>query len=426
MSSWHDTPHYPQDDGALCCCEYYNRRGERAHILALCCACDELDAAADALLRGRRVENDHTDEVIREIDDRLRLPLPGGAWHIGLPGAVPWLVLPWLLLLGSISARCLLVAALLVFPTVLWWHTRALRLRRRSRFLMCWMIASLTYEAAVYACTVARSANALASSIWFGCLGMSVALFVHCRTIDPTRTERIADARGALRRSGYCALTTLNVPRYDHYCAWIDASVGAANHRPARGLQQQCFTSCRGLQQKCLLACPCMPISRRPLRPFLAFVCSLLLTCALGSAQYFQHAARRGWSVSALKSNQSCLTAACALYGVAVTSALAALLLHQVTSGEARWGNGAVHAPSRGLLWMSVLRRVADFCLAEGCGFLSCGGVRICVLRRVADLCLADCCGLLSCGRLHLRTPTTHDTYLTPITIAPCHSLSIR
>jgi hypothetical protein len=27
----------------LCCCEYRNRRGERAHVLGLCCDCEDLD-----------------------------------------------------------------------------------------------------------------------------------------------------------------------------------------------------------------------------------------------------------------------------------------------------------------------------------------------------------------------------------------------
>ena len=62
----HD-PHYPQDDeSALCCCEYYNRRGERAHVLGCCCACDELDSAADRLFRGWGVPSEHANEIDRE------------------------------------------------------------------------------------------------------------------------------------------------------------------------------------------------------------------------------------------------------------------------------------------------------------------------------------------------------------------------
>ena len=86
---------YPQDDTSpLCCCEFFNRRGERTHVLQMCCACEEFDEACDLWVRGSRVGRDRLDEIFAEFDDRMRLPLPGGAWHVGLPAVVPWLVLP--------------------------------------------------------------------------------------------------------------------------------------------------------------------------------------------------------------------------------------------------------------------------------------------------------------------------------------------
>ncbi len=35
----------------LCCCEYRNRRGERAHLLGLCCDCEDVDRSAILKLR---------------------------------------------------------------------------------------------------------------------------------------------------------------------------------------------------------------------------------------------------------------------------------------------------------------------------------------------------------------------------------------
>lgn len=31
----------------LCCCEYVDRRGERNHLAACCCDCEELDESCD-------------------------------------------------------------------------------------------------------------------------------------------------------------------------------------------------------------------------------------------------------------------------------------------------------------------------------------------------------------------------------------------
>ena len=34
-------------DEALCCCEYINLQGERSHVAACCCDCEDLDEACD-------------------------------------------------------------------------------------------------------------------------------------------------------------------------------------------------------------------------------------------------------------------------------------------------------------------------------------------------------------------------------------------
>lgn len=37
------------DDEGLCCCEYVNSHGERSHVAACCCDCEDLDDAFDRL-----------------------------------------------------------------------------------------------------------------------------------------------------------------------------------------------------------------------------------------------------------------------------------------------------------------------------------------------------------------------------------------
>lgn len=36
-----------EDEEILCCCEYVNWHGERSHIGACCCDCEDLDDACD-------------------------------------------------------------------------------------------------------------------------------------------------------------------------------------------------------------------------------------------------------------------------------------------------------------------------------------------------------------------------------------------
>jgi hypothetical protein len=294
---------YPQDDDPLCCCEYRNRRGERAHVFGLFCACEEVDELGNDLLTGKWPGQDQIDEVISDIDDRLRLPLPGGAWHVGLPASVPWALLPVLLLIGATSARCLLIVSCAVVPLLLWWHRRSLRLRRRSGFLLSWMLCSLAFESLVYTLALRHRHSTLANAGFGVPLCLCLSLFAMIKRTDATRCTAAVDSAGANGRSVQCAVCLVTVPRYDHYCAWVDEPVGAENHRA-----------------------------------YLGFVTSMLLTCWVGSSQFLAAAHARGVSwhgVWAL--NQSSLLLSCACYGFLVGCAVFALLVHQlalIASGQ--------------------------------------------------------------------------------------------
>lgn len=36
-----------EEEETLCCCEYVNRHGERSHVAACCCDCEDLDDACE-------------------------------------------------------------------------------------------------------------------------------------------------------------------------------------------------------------------------------------------------------------------------------------------------------------------------------------------------------------------------------------------
>ena len=314
-------PHYPQDDGPLCCCEYLDRHGHRAHILGLCCACDEIDQFANQVLSGEKPQQDLFDEIISTIDDRMRLPLPGGAWHVGLPGLCPWLLLPPLLLFGAFSARCLLLASCMLLPLLFWWHRRSVRLRKRSSFLLSWMLCSLASEALIYMLALKPVQPQSATLAFTAPLMLTMLFFALLKLSDPSSCVGVADLEGARARGVTCPVTATHVPRYDHYCTWVDEPIGAANHRA-----------------------------------FLGFVLSMIATCFVGAAQLGTAAYAAGWSVGeAWRSNRSSLLVSCAAYGFAAGGLVLALLVHQValilsgrTAYEARGRRGGQPAPSEG------------------------------------------------------------------------------
>ncbi len=66
-------------DVGLCCCEYVDAAGRKAHLCQLCCDCAELDDAVDRLVSGRQVPDGRAAEIWRVVEDRARIPWRGGA-----------------------------------------------------------------------------------------------------------------------------------------------------------------------------------------------------------------------------------------------------------------------------------------------------------------------------------------------------------
>ena len=199
-----------------------------------------------------------------------------------------------------------------LLPSLFWWHRRSLRLRRRSAFLLSWMLASLGFETLLYALAL-RFGFLRQSSAATACFGaplcLTLILFVFLKRIDPTSMAGVADSSGASARSHLCAVCAIRVPRYDHYCSWVDEPIGSANHRA-----------------------------------YLAFVASMFVTCLVGGLQLVQTSFALGWSAQhAWHANRSSVFLSCGGYGIAVACAVGVLLGNQLmliatgrTTSEAR------------------------------------------------------------------------------------------
>ena len=56
--------------GDLCCCEYINSHGERSHLMALFCDCEELDDTVDRFFKGVAIPTSRSHEIMFTIEDR--------------------------------------------------------------------------------------------------------------------------------------------------------------------------------------------------------------------------------------------------------------------------------------------------------------------------------------------------------------------
>ena len=57
----------------LCCCEYINSRGERAHLFGLFCDCTEVDDFVDRVVKGLPVSTTRNEEILATLEDRYFL-----------------------------------------------------------------------------------------------------------------------------------------------------------------------------------------------------------------------------------------------------------------------------------------------------------------------------------------------------------------
>ena len=207
---------------------------------------------------------------------------------------MPWALLPLLLLIGSLSACCLLLAAAALLPSIFWWHSRTIRLRHRSQFLLSWQLASLTCEATVIFLLLPSDRGG--STLSFGAAAIaSLVLLARCKLCNVSSTAGVADSVGATSRAVVCPVSGLWVPRYDHYCAWVDEPIGAANHRP-----------------------------------FLAFLVAMILTCVLGMHALLRLRPGSASWFEMIRDNRSSLFLACFVYGGAVGACVVGLLAHQL------------------------------------------------------------------------------------------------
>jgi hypothetical protein len=128
-------------DGHFCCCEFVDRHGRQVHLADA----SAFDAAAQT---ASLCSSEGLQALLYDLDDRVRLPMHGGALYLGFCGMVPLFAVPALAVLARRSARCLLGVSIGT-PAIL---AASARLERCIgwRFFQVWCGWSLVLEHAVF------------------------------------------------------------------------------------------------------------------------------------------------------------------------------------------------------------------------------------------------------------------------------------
>lgn len=277
-----------EEEDTLCCCEYVNRQGERSHVAACCCDCEDLDDACDRFLKREPQKEDSLSKVADVLTDRIRVPwLWGGARKVDLSIIPPLILLPVLLHIAAFHFLLGLLVLTALPVLVLWYYYVTHRKKGRTLFFLSLALFSLAYMYYLFVTVVVPRGDVGTIQLTTVTLGLILTLAALIRTkkgpgvvcpnqpvhstvtyyspppdkypsVNGRKYEVMLttkDQRGALDsteagqkessagknwcpvcrvvrppRAGHCRICGMCVLRLDHHCVWINSCVGQANH----------------------------------------------------------------------------------------------------------------------------------------------------------------------------------------------------
>lgn len=278
-----------EEEETLCCCEYVNRHGDRSHVAACCCDCEDLDDACDRFLKRESQKPESLSNVAAVVTDRIRIPwLWGGARKVELSIIPPLILLPLLLRLAALHFLLGIVVLTALPGLVLWYYYFTHRKKGQTLFFLSLALFSLAYMYYLFITEVFTSGDVSVIQVMVVTVGVVltlVALFhtkrdpgivkpeqetIHStvtyysplpdrdpavnggrQNVTMTATNRagLSELTGdelkesnrrnwcpvckVVRppRAGHCRICGVCVLRLDHHCVWINSCVGQANHR---------------------------------------------------------------------------------------------------------------------------------------------------------------------------------------------------
>jgi len=135
----------------LCCCEYYDFKNERNHMLACCCNCDAFDELVVRMLCCRPVDKKLRKEMWLTIKDRFRCPYPGGARQfVFLETLIPLILIVICQLVAAVNIYCTVVIFVGTILILIYTRRRHCDTSSRTNFFSLWCAWSAAYLLALF------------------------------------------------------------------------------------------------------------------------------------------------------------------------------------------------------------------------------------------------------------------------------------
>lgn len=263
-------------DDVLCCCEYINQKGERSHLAACLCDCEDLDEACDRWITCKSLKPEVWARVIETASDRFRVPWIRGAKKVDVGILPPLVLLPVSLYVAAFHVLLGVVVLCSLPVLVIWYYQLTHRRKGKTLLFLSLALFSLGYMYYNFVREVflkghigwghlsAITAGLLMTFLFLakakrnpGYLNKSTT-----RTKDggiPNSSLRCGEGQESSRgnsedqrekhfliadknwckvcevvrpaRSGHCRICGSCVLRLDHHCVWINNCIGSGNHK---------------------------------------------------------------------------------------------------------------------------------------------------------------------------------------------------
>ncbi|XP_044140094.1 palmitoyltransferase ZDHHC23 [Bufo gargarizans] len=263
-------------DDVLCCCEYINQKGERSHLAACLCDCEDLDEACDRWITCKSLQPEVLVRAIETASDRFRVPWIRGAKKVDLSVLPPLVLLPISLHVAAFHVLLGVVVLSSLPILVIWYYQLTHRRKGKTLLFLSLALFSLGYMYYIFVQEVLLKGHIG----WghFSAITCGLLLTLLCLSKakqDPGYLSR--SPRGAARgkrecangvstaedpaprsqtgiqeenvnliteknwckicqvlrppRGGHCRICGSCVQRMDHHCVWINNCIGARNHK---------------------------------------------------------------------------------------------------------------------------------------------------------------------------------------------------
>ncbi|XP_067158063.1 palmitoyltransferase ZDHHC23 isoform X2 [Apteryx mantelli] len=279
----------------LCCCEYVDRKGERNHLVACFCDCEDLDEGCERWLTCKSLPPGTLERIADTIADRVRVPWFTGAVKINISLVPPLLLLPVFLHVAALHFLLALVILTCLPMVVLWYYYLTHRRKERTLFFLSLGLFSLGYMYYVFLQEVVPRGHVGYSQVVVLTCGLILMLAAlsraktdpgylpsatsndksSCQVMD-LPSKKVTGSSNGLHgvttsgatsgravngetkgysrlsaeepegikkdwctkcqlvrpaRAGHCRLCGRCVRRLDHHCVWINSCVGEQNHQ---------------------------------------------------------------------------------------------------------------------------------------------------------------------------------------------------